>query len=168
MPAVKQSPQRSSGYTLPPFSTDTGFPDLQNAAARRACLMQWVRTAPDDEKRQGRRRSLRCQMTLLSCPEDINDTQPARIVGEVVEFGDGGLYGVVPIGFGVANGQRYTFELSISERGPEPGCGQVITQQGVVVRTELLINANGEGDRVGIGVKLFGQRCGLVPMPDRI
>jgi len=107
-------------------------------------------------------------MTLLSCPEDISDTQPARIVGDAVEFGDGGLYGVVPIGYGVAIGQRYTFQLSISERGPEPGSGQMITQQGVVVRTELLINADGEGDRVGIGVRLFGQRCGLVPMPDRI
>ncbi|HOW73230.1 MAG TPA: hypothetical protein PKY77_21745 [Phycisphaerae bacterium] len=168
MPAVKQSHQRSSEYALPPFQADTGFPDLQNAASRRACLIQWVRSTPDDEKRQGRRRSLRCEMTLLSCPEDVSDTQPARIVGDVVEFGDGGLYGVVPIGYGVAIGQRYTFQLAIRERGPEPGSGQMITQQGLIVRTELLINANGEGDRVGIGVRLFGQRCGLVPMPDRI
>ena len=63
-------------------------------------------------------------------------------------------------------GQRYTFQLAIPERGPEPGSRQVVSQQGVIVRTELLINPKGEGDRVGIGVQLIGQRAGVIPMPD--
>jgi hypothetical protein len=98
---------------------------------------------------------------------DKPDMRPKTIPGEAVEIGDGGLYAIIPIGFGVTIGQHYTFQLSIGERGPEPGAGQLVTQQGRVVRTELLISQEGQGDRLGIAVRLLGQRCGMVPMPDR-
>ena len=94
------------------------------------------------------------------------DVQAHPVPADCLNVSDSGLYGVVSIGYGVAMGQRYTFQLAIPERGPEPGSRQVVSQQGVIVRTELLINPKGEGDRVGIGVQLIGQRAGVIPMPD--
>lgn len=91
--------------------------------------------------------------------------KPIGIPAECSNISQGGLYGVVPIGYGVAIGQRYKFQLTIGERGPEPGSRQVVSQQGEVVRAELLLGEDGYGDRVGIGVRLFGPRTGLVPMP---
>jgi len=130
----------------------------------KAYQMHWVRSSPDEEKRQCNRRGLRCKMTLINnSPGD--DVQAHLVPGDCLNVSDSGLFGVVPIGFGVAMGQRYTFQLSIPERGPEPGAEQVISQQGTIVRAELLINPNGEGNRVGIGVQLIGQRTGVIPMP---
>jgi len=95
-----------------------------------------------------------------------NDVQAHSVPADCLNVSDVGLYGIVPIGYGVAMGQRYTFQLAIGERGPEPGSRQVISQQGVIVRTELLINPRGEADLVGVGVQLTGRRAGVIPMPD--
>ena len=38
-------------------------------------------------------------------------------------------------------------------------------QQGVVVRSQLLVGPDGQTDRLGIGVQLVGPRSGVIPMP---
>ena len=115
-----------------------------------------------DERRQCFRRPLRCGMLLIEgLGKDARDTIP----GECLNVCDGGLYGTVPLGDGVTMGQRYTFRLMVGERGPEPGAVQVITQQGVVVRTELLAGRGDGEDRLGIAVRLAGHRSGVIAMP---
>ena len=123
----------------------------------------WLQPATGDERRQCTRRALRCPVLLLESGED--DVRPRGVPGECLNAGDGGLYVVVPIGHGIAAGQRYTFQLTIGERGPEPGLEQIVTQQGAILRTELLIDSAGRGDRVGIAVRLVGPRVGVIPMP---
>jgi len=101
----------------------------------------------------------------------LNDASAARtdtqvaIPAECTNIGNGGLYATVPIGYGVAIGQRYTFQLTIGERGPEPGSRQLVSQQGEIVRVELMLGEDGYADRIGIGVRLTGPRAGLIPMP---
>ena len=158
----------------PPISSDSGVfsADLPIAgpAARRtaqyhhAYLMQRTRFSPDLEKRQCRRRGLRCRMALI---EDTagTDGRPRAISGDCYNVSDVGLYGIVPIGFGVTLGQRYTFQLTLGERGPESGSRQIVTQQGTIVRSELLVGPEGQTDRIGVGVQLVGQRSGVIPMP---
>ena len=151
----------------PPFSRDVpiaGPTARRTVQHHRAYLMQRVRFSPDEEKRQCRRRGLRCQMTLIDDTGGA-DAQPRMIPGHSFNASDVGLYGIVPIGFGVTLGQRYTFQLTIGERGPEPGSHQIVTQQGVIVRSELLVGLEGQTDRLGIGVQLVGQRSGVIPMP---
>ena len=87
------------------------------------------------------------------------------IEAECINIGDGGLFAILPINVPVAIGQRYTFRLNIGERGPEPGSRQRVSQQGEIIRLELLLGQTGYADRIGIGVRLFGPRCGIVPMP---
>jgi hypothetical protein len=116
------------------------------------------------ERRQCLRRELSCDLLLIDdITSDPADT-PA-VPGTCLDVSDGGLYATVPLGYGVAIGQRYTFRLMVSERGPEPGAIQIVSQQGIIVRTELLVGYDESGDRLGIGVKLSGHRSGVVPMP---
>ncbi len=150
-----------------PFSTDVPIigPTVRRTVQHhRAYLIQKVRFSPDDEKRQCRRRGLRCKMVLIDDTGGA-DTQPRVIPGDCFNVSDTGLYGIVPIGFGITLGQRFTFELTIGERGPEPGSHQIVTQQGVVVRSQLLVGPDGQTDRLGIGAQLVGPRSGVIPMP---
>jgi hypothetical protein len=120
--------------------------------------------ARDTEKRQSERRSLSCPVVLVT--EVIGESEhPRDIPGDCTNIGNGGLYATVPIGYGVAIGQRYTFELTIRERGPEPGARQTVSQQGEIVRVELLLGEDGYAERIGVGVRLTGPRSGLIPMP---
>ncbi len=125
-------------------------------------LRRWEIATREREKRQGRRRSLRCSVQLLSDAED-NGQPPLH--AECLNIGDGGLFAILPGSAGVAIGQRYTFQLNIGERGPEPGHGQCVSQKGEIIRLELLLGQEGYADRIGIGVRLFGPRSGIVPMP---
>jgi hypothetical protein len=93
------------------------------------------------------------------------DAQPRTITGSCFNVSDVGLYGIVPLGHGVAMSQRYTFQLTVGEPGPGAGGCQIVTQQGIVVRSELLVSPDGQTDRVGIGVQLIGQRSGVISMP---
>jgi len=88
-----------------------------------------------------------------------------QMEAECVNVGDGGLFAMLSDGARVSSGQRYTFRLSIGERGPEPGCRQCVSQQGEIIRVELLLDEKGQGNRIGIGVRLVGPRSGMVPMP---
>ena len=160
---------RSTPYSrdLMPVGSEAPTASLvgrRTAQHHKLYLMQRVRFSPDEEKRQCRRRGLRCKMALI---DNFGgpDAQPQSIPGECYNIGATGLYGIIPIGFGVGIGQRYTFQLTVGEPGPEPGSFQIVTQQGLVVRTELLMSPNGQTDRMGIGVQLVGQRSGLIPMP---
>ena len=150
-----------------PFSADvpTIGPRMRRSSLhQRAYLMQKVRFSPDEEKRQCRRRGLRCKLALID-DSGGPDTQPRMIPGDCFNVSDTGLYGIVPIGYGVTLGQRYTFQLTVGERGPDSGSHQLVTQQGSIVRSELLVGPAGQTDRMGIGVQLVGQRSGVIPMP---
>ena len=141
-------------------------PSLRLPGAERSSspMMRWQQATWEKERRQWPRRSLRCALTLIDNTGEPK-SDPVVISAECSDVSNGGLYGIVPIGYGVAIGQRYTFQLTIGERGPEPGSRQVVSQQGEIVRAELLLGESGYGDRVGVGVRLFGPRSGLVPMP---
>ncbi len=149
-----------------PFAVELPIPGatVRRSQQQRSYLMQRVRFSPDKEKRQCRRRGLRCKMTLVDDSAGP-DSQMRMIHADCFNVSDTGLYGIVPIGFGVTLGQRYTFQLSLPERGPEPGSCQMVTQHGTVVRTELLVGPDGQTDRLGIGVQLVGPRSGVIPMP---
>jgi|GEM_PF-1953244 len=114
--------------------------------------------------RQTVRRPLRCKLVL------VNDVMSAPvhagvIPGECLNVSDGGLYAVVPLGCGVRVGHRYTCRLFIPERGPEPGPVQTVSQQGMVLRTELLAGGGRDEDRLGVAIKLIGHRSGVMPLP---
>jgi len=166
MTVTHRSSQPQAEISITSAQRGQGYSRSHTLPARKAYLMHWVRSSPGEEKRQCHRRDLRCKMTLINHSPG-EDVQAHPVPADCLNVSDGGLYGVVPIGYGVAMGQRYTFQLAIPERGPEPGSDQVISQQGVIVRAELLINPKGEGDRIGIGVQLLGCRAGVIPMPDR-
>jgi len=116
------------------------------------------------DRRQRPRRALHCNVTLIDNVTS-GGSWPASVPGECLDISDGGLYLTVPTGYGVTIGQRYTFRLTIPEHGPEPGPMQVVSQQGLILRTELLSGLSGQEDRVGLAVRLTGQRSGVVPMP---
>jgi hypothetical protein len=137
---------------------------VPQAVVSRSYKTRWQIATSEDEKRQYQRRPLRCKTVLIDTTKEENDESVA-IPADCFNICDGGLYAIVPIGFGVAMGQHYTFRLSIGERGPEPGTRQVVFQHGKIVRTELLLGESGRGDRVGIGVQLYGHRSGCIPMP---
>lgn len=158
--AVSTPPTRSGA----PVSAVYSSPAARRSESPNYWIGRWRIRLRDEEKRQCLRRSLRCAL-LLNRNAAEGKGEPAAIPAECLNISSSGLYGIVPIGYGVAIGQRYTFRLTIGERGPEPGSRQVVSQQGEIVRAELLLGEDGYGDRVGIGVRLFGPRSGLVPMP---
>lgn len=139
-------------------------PPVPQSPARHPYKTRWPSVASEEEKRQCQRRPLRCMMVLIDTSKDQKD-EPSAIPAECFNICDGGLYAIVTIGYGVAMGQHYTFRLSIGERGPEPGTRQVVFQHGTIVRTELLLGETGSGDRIGIGVQLYGHRTGCISMP---
>jgi len=142
-------------------------PHVSQPSLPRAYKNRWLIATSDEEKRQYPRRPLRCKMVLTKSATEEQD-DPAAVPAECFNICDGGLYAIVTIGYGVAMGQHYNFRIAIGERGPEPGSQQVVYQHGKIVRTELLLGESGKGDRVGIGVQLYGHRSGCVPMPAAI
>jgi hypothetical protein len=113
--------------------------------------------------RQAVRRQLRCGLVLV---DDVMSAPGAgTIPGECLNVSDGGLYAVLPLGYGVTVGQRYTCRLTIPERGPEPGPVQLVSQQGMVLRTELLAGGGEDEDRLGVAIRLIGHRSGVMPLP---
>ncbi|MBI4581510.1 MAG: hypothetical protein HY718_17550 [Planctomycetes bacterium] len=123
-----------------------------------------VRLHDRDDHRQSQRRALHCNMLLIE-PGGLETDGSGVVPGECLNVGDGGLYGTVPLCYGVGLGQHYTVRLMVDERGPEPGAMQVVSQQGKIVRTELLMGRDRGEDRLGIAVKLYGHRSGVLPMP---
>ena len=116
-----------------------------------------------DDRRECSRRNLRCPMQLIDLSLDPVSQESRAIPAECLNLSDWGLYGTVKIGYGVAIGQRYLFRLRARQLGPEPGSIQVISQEGLIVRTELLLGT--DGDRVGISVRLCGYRSGVTAVP---
>ncbi len=151
---VRTRTGRSSGLsehsaTVPPMMTTSG-----------GFVRRWEIATREREKRQCRRRSLHCPVQMIL----ERDGSESRVIeAECVNVGDGGLFAIVPSNANAAIGQRYTFRLNIGERGPEPGRQQCASQQGEIIRLELLLGCKGYA--VGIGVRLFGPRSGIVPMP---
>src|SRR5437868_4818972 len=64
------------------------------------------------EKRSSARRGLRCTLQMIPLASDENPHPSDAITGECLNVGDNGLYGTVPIGFGMAVGQRYICRLA--------------------------------------------------------
>jgi len=78
------------------------------------------------------------------------DEVPARTADNVSE---GGLRVTIPIGFGVAVGQR--FEVLLQQRQEPGGESRDVLGEGhyaTVVRTEIMLAEEGESDRVGVGL----------------
>jgi len=125
---------------------------------------RWSTAFLEEEKRQYKRRPLRCEMVLIDINQNEHDDAVA-VPATCFNICDGGLYGIVPIGYGVAMGQHYTLRITIGECGPEPGTKQIVFQRGKVVRTELLLGENSVADRVGIGVQFYGHRTSCIPTP---
>lgn len=122
------------------------------------------RASGQEERRQRPRRELSCKLTLIDNVMSAS-SDPPTIPGECLNISDSGLYATVPLGYGVTIGQRYTFRLMVPEVGPEPGPTQIVSQQGLIIRTELLVGFENGNDRLGIAVRLTGHRSGVVPMP---
>lgn len=118
-----------------------------------------------DDRRACSRRSLRCLMQMIDVSLDPVAQESRAIPAECLNISDWGLYGTVKIGYGAAIGQRYIFRLRFKGLGPEPGAIRLVSQEGIIMRTELLLGK--DGDRVGMSVRLCGHRSGMVPMPSR-
>ncbi len=158
------------------LSNETYTPSpLPSTAGRHTSASQWSYPASlssRNDYRQSARRPLKCRLLLeagaarpdTSLP-DASLPDATVVPGQCVNVSDSGLYAVVPLDCCVAVDQRYTFRLMIDERGPEPGEVQLVSQQGLVTRTELLAGTADEEDRVGIGVRFVGSRTGVIPMP---
>ncbi len=116
-------------------------------------------------RRQCPRRSLHCPIRLIDFSEDHPGGRTIPATGQDVS--DGGLYAIVSIGYGLAVGQRYLFEMAHEGLGPEPGTLRMVQQWGEILRTELLLNDRGQSDRVGIAVRLYGHRESVIPNSSR-
>lgn len=102
------------------------------------------------ERREDHRRDMRLSACLipLGSADDIHCTTD--------NIGELGMHVTVPIGFGIAVGQRY--ELVIAGPGAKSiGMGPLLTGGGsyaTVVRTELHVGeANASADAVGVGLR---------------
>jgi len=141
-----------------------GSPDDTRTARRpNRFIAAGQQTGRAQENRQCSRRSLHCAVALV----DHAGEKDERVVisAECTNVCNGGVFAIVPMGYGVAIGQRYTFQLAVRERGPEAGSPQIVSQPGEIVRVELLLGEDGYADQLGIGVRLFGPRTGLLPTP---
>jgi hypothetical protein len=99
------------------------------------------------ERRMGLRRPLRVQASLLP----LGDADAITCISD--NIGEGGMHAVVPIGYGLAVGQRY--ELVLGEPGRSIDDSGVLTcgegHYATVVRTELIIRD--QGHQVGVGLR---------------
>jgi len=66
--------------------------------------------------------------------------------------GEGGLHLVAPLGYGIAEGQRYELRSHPPGTHPFAGFGPSISRWARIVRTEILLD--GGRDRLGVGVSL--------------
>jgi hypothetical protein len=122
--------------------------DDRVAVAGHAFDSEMIGAEVELERRNGLRRPLRIKANLfplggadaISCTSD--------------NIGEGGLHAVVPVGYGLAVGQRYELILGEPSRTTDdsgimllPGEGHYAT----VVRTELIMKEH--GDQVGVGLR---------------
>lgn len=110
------------------------------------------------EQRTWPRRSLRCPVQLIPLSGESSPEITDALTGTCLDFSEGGMYLTIPIGYGMAAGQRYIFRLNTRERGPEGE--QVVLRQGMIIRAELLLG--GDGHQVGLAVRFTGHRSGVV------
>lgn len=111
------------------------------------------------EKRQSPRRDLHCSALLID--EFGGKGLPRAIPAQCTNVSNSGLFAIVPMGYGVAIGQRYAFQLAIQEHGTETRSRQTIAQQGEIMRVELQFGEDGYANEIGIGVRLSGPRYSL-------
>lgn len=136
-----------SGIAFAPFSPpELPFADM---ARQLDFSTEWAIGVYQEESRRSPRQSVQCEMLMVDPTWwESENSQPIR--GECLNLSDDGLYGVVPLGYGLAVGQRYVFQLRLPE-------GELtVSQPGTIVRTELLLGV--DGDRIGVGVRLSGPR----------
>ncbi len=98
-----------------------------------------------------RRRWLRNTLPVSTALRTLAGAEvPARLVDNISE---GGLRVTVPVGFGLAVGQRYEVLLRREDSDDETDDVVAEGHYGTVVRTELQLGGDGENDRVGIGLR---------------
>ena len=66
--------------------------------------------------------------------------------------GQGGLHLLAPLGYGIAEGQRYELRSHPPGTRPLSGFGPTTSRWARIVRTEILLD--GGRDRLGVGVSL--------------
>jgi hypothetical protein len=104
-----------------------------------------------------RRTTTRSAVSLHACLVPLNGAAAIRC--DTDDLGEDGMHVTVPLGYGVAIGQRY--ELQLAAPGASVGMGPLITGAGcyaTVVRTRIHVGPG--GDRVGVGL-LFDQPLAL-------
>ena len=131
------------------MSTVSSFPTaihenerLADAIAARAQALDSI-----EERRRWPRSALPVTTTLRSM---AGVQIPALHTDNLSE---GGLRATVPIGFGVAVGQRYEVLLYA---GGASGAAEALVgdgHYGTVVRTEIMLGTEGADDRVGVGLR---------------
>jgi len=97
-----------------------------------------------------RRENARTAVELNACLVPLSGAAAIRCRTDNVA--EGGMHVTVPVGYGVAVGQRY--ELLLAAPGASVGMGPLVTNAGsyaTVVRTRLYIDP--AGDRVGVGMR---------------
>jgi len=159
-------PAEAQEQLLPSLFTPRVYPPpaIPLATAASSSYTTW-RFNDRQERRQCPRRDLRCRILLIDDLMGLSEN-PASIPGQCLNVCDAGLYATVLPDCGITIGQRYTFRLMVGERGPEPGAVQIVSQQGLIIRAELLAGSRDDDHRLGIGVRLTGRRSGVIPMPN--
>jgi len=142
----KQSPQQTAPPSLP-----------TRQASRQTCSSKSVRvgslpTIRTCEKRQSPRQDLHCSALLIDHAGAKGS--PRTIPAECKNASRSGLFVIVPVGYGVAIGQRYDIQLVMEEPIGGVSAPEIISHTGEIIRASLQFHENGYADRIGIGVRL--------------
>ena len=133
-------------------------PGSSNLFSANSSAFSRFKTIEEEEKRSCRRWGCGYSAALIKKSENDLDTV---IPAKCVNISNDGLYAIVPMGYGVAIRQRYTFQLTLRERCSENISDKFVCQEGEIARAELLFGDDGFADHIGIGVRFFGNLTSL-------
>ena len=132
-----------------PTRTDPGTTRTDVGGASPAVPTEFA-DAVDKAIEAERRGSPRQPLKVEACLIPLGGTDAITCVSD--DIGTGGMHVTVPVGYGLAVGQRH--ELILAMPGASPGTGRVLTGEGhyaTVVRTQLRL---GQGaDQVSVGLR---------------
>ena len=136
---MSSAPTRTDPRTT---KTDVGAPPPAVPAA----FVDAVDNIVEAERRGSPRQPLKVEACLIP----LGGTDAITCVSD--DIGEGGMHVTVPIGYGLAVGQRH--ELILAMPGASSGAGRVLTGEGhyaTVVRTQLRL---GQGaDQISVGLR---------------
>ncbi len=131
-----------SGIPSPPMATYDDEADVAQQIATREQALDEI-----GERRRWPRSTVPVSTALRTL---AGAEVPARLIDNISE---GGLRVTVPVGFGLAVGQRY--EVLLRREGADDETDDVVAEghYGTVVRTEIRLGGVGKSDRVGVGLR---------------